>query len=282
VDLGLRRKVALITGGTRGLGRATALRLAAEGCDVAICARSADALDRAVAELGSSAVRAHGVVADVTVPGQLERFVDASAAVLGVCVVCVLGGVDLVVANVGGSSGTGLLEATLDDWVRTFELNLFHAVRATRAAVPHMRLRGGGSVVFIASISASKPAPRAQYGAAKASEIFVAGALAWELAPDRIRVNAISPGSIMFAGGGWDASSPRTQSALPSSNAASSHPADWVDRKKWPMSWLSSCPRGPLGSMEPASPWTARKDGPLHSDTARRAAVAAGPSLPTM
>jgi 3-oxoacyl-[acyl-carrier protein] reductase len=97
-----------------------------------------------------------------------------------------------------------LLESTPEDWLRTFDLNLFHAVRAARAVVPHMQQRGGGSIVIISSISGGKPAPRGQYGSAKAAEIFLAGALAWELAPDRIRVNAVSPGSILFPGGGWD------------------------------------------------------------------------------
>jgi 3-oxoacyl-[acyl-carrier protein] reductase len=136
------------------------------------------------------------MVADVTGQGEVERFVDGTAATLG--------GVDLLVANVGGSVGGGLLESTPEDWTTTFDLNLFHAVRAIRAAIPHMRARGGGSVVIISSISGHKPGPESQYGAAKASEIFLASALAWELAEFRIRVNTVSPGSIMFAHGEWD------------------------------------------------------------------------------
>jgi 3-oxoacyl-[acyl-carrier protein] reductase len=196
LDLGLSGKVGLVTGGSRGIGRAIALRLASEGVNVGICGRTAETLGAAVKELQGQGVEAHGVLADVTCPGEVERFVDEAAQALG--------GVDLVVANVGGSSGRGLLESTPEDWLRTFDLNLFHAVRTIRAAVPHMQRRGGGSAVSIASISGWKPAPTAQYGAAKAGEIFLASALAWDLAAHRIRVNTVSPGSIMFPGGGWD------------------------------------------------------------------------------
>jgi NAD(P)-dependent dehydrogenase (short-subunit alcohol dehydrogenase family) len=196
LDLELSGKIALVTGGSRGIGRATALRLAHEGVHVAICGRTSETLESAVAELRATGVRAHAVVADVTASGEVERFVDEASAALG--------GLDLLVANVGGTAGRGLLESTPEDWSRTFELNLFHAVRAVRAAVPGMRARGGGSVVIISSISGWKPGPMSQYGAAKAGEIFVAGALAWELGPVRIRVNTVSPGSILFPGGGWE------------------------------------------------------------------------------
>jgi 3-oxoacyl-[acyl-carrier protein] reductase len=170
--------------------------LAAEGCAVAICGRSPETLEQRAAELRGRGVKTHTVVADVAQPGDVERFVQDSAGVLG--------GVDLVVANVGGSAGGRLLEATPEDWHRTFDLNLFHAVRLVRAALPHFQRAGGGSVVIIASISGSKPSPGAQYGATKAGEIFLSGALALELAPHRIRVNTVSPGSILFPGGGWE------------------------------------------------------------------------------
>ncbi len=195
MNLGLSGKIVLVTGGSRGIGLATARRLIAEGCLVSICARTASTLEQALAELNTGGI-ANGVVADVTAPGEVERFVEESAAALG--------GVDLLVANVGGTSGGTLLESTPEEWARTFELNLFHAARAIRAVVPHMARRGGGSVVTIASISGWKPGPRAQYGASKAGEIFLSGALAWELAPQRIRVNTISPGSTLFPGGGWE------------------------------------------------------------------------------
>jgi 3-oxoacyl-[acyl-carrier protein] reductase len=196
MDLGLRDKVALVTGGSRGIGRLTALRLAEEGCQVALCARNPERLARTVDELRAFGGRAYGVVADVTARGEVERFVEEGAAILG--------GLDLLVANVGGSVGGELLDSTPEDWARTFDLNLFHAVRALRAAVPHMRARGGGSAVVISSISGWKPGPRTQYGAAKAAEIFLSGGLAWELGRDRIRVNTVSPGSTLFPGGGWE------------------------------------------------------------------------------
>jgi 3-oxoacyl-[acyl-carrier protein] reductase len=196
VDLGLRDKLALITGGSGGIGLRIARGLADEGCHVAICGRTTETLDEAVAELRARGVKAFGFTLDVTTPGESERFVDEAAAALG--------GVDLLVNNAGGSFGGKLPDATIEDWQRTFDLNLFHAVRCTRAAVPHMRERGGGSVVTVASISGWRPGAPAQYGVAKASEIFLAQALAWELAADRIRVNTVSPGSILWDGGSWD------------------------------------------------------------------------------
>ena len=197
MDLGIRGKVALVTGGSRGIGRATALRLAGEGAQVAICGRDTQQLEVTLGELRALGATAHGVAADVTAAGETERFVAEAAQALGA--------VDLLVANVGGMSGRAFLSTTVEDWLATFELNLFHAVRAIRAAAPLMAARGGGSVVTIASISGWKAGPRAHYGAAKAAEVFLAGSLAWELAPQRIRVNTVSPGSTIFPGGGWEA-----------------------------------------------------------------------------
>ncbi|MEX5709520.1 SDR family oxidoreductase [Parafrankia sp. FMc6] len=196
MDLHLNGKVALVTGGSRGIGHAIAARLSTEGCRVGICGRDPDTLAEATAGLGRAESDVVGVIADVTRPGEVERFVDAAAEALG--------GVDLLVANVGGTVGGGLLDSTPEDWAQTFELNTGHAVRAIRTAVPHMQMNGGGAVVIVSSISASKPSPRAQYGAAKAAENYLASAFARELGPLNIRVNAVSPGSVLFPGGGWE------------------------------------------------------------------------------
>jgi 3-oxoacyl-[acyl-carrier protein] reductase len=195
MDLGLHGKTALVTGGSRGIGRAIALTFAREGANVAICARGQVGLESTLNELRAAGVRSFGRTADVTRTGEVQAFIDGAADSLG--------GIDILINNVGGSQGFGLLDSSDEQWLGTFDLNLFHAVRCSRAAVPHLRRRGGGSIVTISSISGYKAAPGSQYGCAKAAEIFLSGALAMELAPSKIRANTVCPGSILFPGGGW-------------------------------------------------------------------------------
>ncbi len=195
MDLQLSGRVALITGGSRGIGRATALTLAKEGCSVGICARDQEGLDKTLQELRSISPDVWGTTADVTDRQDIERFVSQGAETLG--------GLDAVVCNVGGTRGTASLEASDEEWQQTLDLNLFHSVRTIRAAVPYLKDRGRGAIVIVSSISGWKPGPQAQYGSAKAAEIFLAGSLAWELAQDNIRVNTVCPGSVYFPGGGW-------------------------------------------------------------------------------
>src|SRR6266487_4620076 len=196
MDLGLRGARALITGGSRGIGFAIADALAAEGAAVGLIARGADGLASAAARLAGHGVPVTTAAADVTDTPALGRAVEDVAAALG--------GLDHLVANAGGTIGGNLTSSGPGDFTATFALNAGHAAELIRAGLPHLRSAGGGAVVIISSVTGMRPAPRTAYAAAKAAEIHLAATAAQELAPDRIRVNAVSPGSIMFPGGGWD------------------------------------------------------------------------------
>jgi NAD(P)-dependent dehydrogenase (short-subunit alcohol dehydrogenase family) len=197
MDLGLKDKVALVTGASQGIGLRTARRLAAEGCALGLCARTAPDMQQAAAELRGAGARVSAHAADVTDPAQAQAFVEQCAAELG--------GIDILINNVGGAEGGNLLEASDADWRRTFELNVFQVVRMIRLVVPHMRARGGGSIVNIASISGwvVALAGNAQYGSAKAAQIFLTERAALELVHAGIRVNVVSPGSIVWEGSSW-------------------------------------------------------------------------------
>lgn len=198
MDLGLEGKVALITGGSRGIGLRTARLFADEGCSVAICGREAEALTAAANELRQRGVQVAAIQGDVTNATEAEQVVAQCVAELG--------GIDILINNVGGATGGNLMEATDEDWQRTFELNVFQIIRMIRLVAPHMRARGGGAIVNIASISGweEQLVGTAQYGASKAAQIFLTERLALELVHDNVRVNTVSPGSIVWDGGSWD------------------------------------------------------------------------------
>jgi 3-oxoacyl-[acyl-carrier protein] reductase len=196
MELGLRGTRALITGGSRGIGFAVADALAAEGVAVGIMARDAGGLAAAAGRLGRHGVPVATASADVTDPAALARGVDEIAAALG--------GLDHLVANAGGTVGGGnLTNSRPGEFTQTLALNAGHAAELIQAGLSHLRAAGGGAVVIIASITGMRPAPRTAYAAAKAAEIQLAATAAQELAADGIRVNAVSPGSIMFPGGSW-------------------------------------------------------------------------------
>ncbi|MFI6340188.1 SDR family NAD(P)-dependent oxidoreductase [Streptomyces sp. NPDC050535] len=190
---GVRGKRVLVTGGTRGLGEQIVRLLAAEGARVATCARDPHGLAALAGSLGTPLFTEP---LDVTEPERLEAFVAASAKRFG--------GLDGVVACAGGSRGGAFEQADAADWTATWEVNVGHTARLVRAAVPHLRVAGGGSVVVISSISGWKPGPPVQYGVAKSAQIHLAASLARELGPDAIRVNAVSPGSMLIPGKRWD------------------------------------------------------------------------------
>jgi 3-oxoacyl-[acyl-carrier protein] reductase len=197
MDLGLQGKRALITGGSRGIGLAVARALAAENVAVGLIARDAGGLAEAARKVADLGVSVATAAADVTDTPALRRAVDEIATALG--------GLDHLVANAGGTVGGGNLTNSRDgEFTATLALNAGHAAELIRAGLPHLRAAGGGAVVIISSITGLRPAPRTAYAAAKAAEIQLAATAAQELAPAGIRVNAVSPGSIMFPGGSWD------------------------------------------------------------------------------
>ncbi len=195
MDLGLAGKTALVTGASRGIGAAIAAGLAAEGCRVGLVARGEDDLTATVGRIRAAGGDAVGVPADLTEAGAAERVVAEAAAAFG------RDGLDVLVNNLGGGARGDDDEA----WRRTLDLNLLAAVRCCRAAVPAMRERRAGAILLVASISGRKPGGRSpSYNVAKAAVIMYAQTLAQDLAPDGIRVNALSPGSTLFPGGSWE------------------------------------------------------------------------------
>jgi 3-oxoacyl-[acyl-carrier protein] reductase len=196
MDLGLAGSRALVTGASRGIGLGIADALAGEGADVALLARGADGLAAAAQQVGRHGGRVVTRAVDVTDHVALGEAVDSVAEELG--------GLDRLVANAGGTVGGNLLDSNPSDFTATFELNAGHAAALVSAGYPHLLRAGGGAVVFVTSVTGSRVAPRTTYAVAKAAEIHLARVLADELAGDRIRVNAVSPGSILFEGGGWD------------------------------------------------------------------------------
>ena len=200
MDLQLSGKVAIVTGASRGLGLASARALVAEGCHLAICARGAERLDQAAAELRAAAARGSEVVpivADVSKPDEVTRLVETTATRFG--------GLDILVNNVGLGRGGSLEETSEDTWREALDHTLFPTIRASRAAVPHLRRRGGGAIVIISSIFGREAGGRMTYNVVKAAEISLGKSLAQQLAGDNIRVVTIAPGSILFPGGSWHA-----------------------------------------------------------------------------
>lgn len=198
MDLGLKDKIAIVTGSSRGLGLASARALVAEGCHVCICARGEDRLAEAAVEVEAAAKKpgmVAAVQADVSTQAGVELVVERTVERFG--------GLDILVNNVGRAAGTDILETSDAEWQAAFDETLFPAIRASRMAIPHMKARGGGVILMIASIWGRESGGRMTYNAVKAAEISLAKAMAQQLAPLNIRVNSIAPGSILFPGGSW-------------------------------------------------------------------------------
>lgn len=206
MDLGLAGKLCLVSGASRGIGRAIAIALAREGARVAAVARGEADLRAVVGELPGAGHVA--IVADVTSAD------GASAAVDG----CVrdLGGIDVVIANVGKSFAREAAAMDDADFATSLDMNLWSSMRVAQRAVPHLVARGGGSITMISSIWGREAGGAPGYNVAKAGVIALAKALARDYAAQGIRVNTVAPGSILFPGGGWE----RRQKADPAGIAA--------------------------------------------------------------
>lgn len=196
MDLGLKGKKAIVTGGTRGIGRAIAETLVAEGADVAICARNADQVAEAVAALKKSGTNVIGAVVDIADGAALQKWVADAAKDLG--------GLDIVVNN-----ASALAQGNKEDaWRACFEIDVMGAQRVCEAALPFLEksaaANGDASVVIISSISAAETSAAGAYGALKASQIHLAKGLAKEHAGKHIRFNTVSPGTVYFKGGVWN------------------------------------------------------------------------------
>jgi 3-oxoacyl-[acyl-carrier protein] reductase len=195
MDLGLTGRVAIVTGSSRGMGRGIAARLVEEGADVVLCARGADALEAAIAELTGPG-RAVSVVADVSTPAGAQHVVDAAVEELG--------GLDIVVNNVGGSGARTFSDMDEADLASVLGKNVWPALHVSRAALPHLRARGGGVIALISSIFGRESGGAPSYNLAKAAEISLAKSMARDLAADRIRVFSVAPGSVLVPGGSWE------------------------------------------------------------------------------
>lgn len=183
---------ALIAGGSRGIGYGIAAGLARAGAQVGICARGQSALEQAAARFAAEGLAVHTTVCDLADAAQLQRWIGDAAQALG--------GIDILVNNASGF-GSGGSEA---DWEASVQVDLMAAVRASRAALPWLRQSAAAAILNVSSINGQVPTPRTvAYSTAKAALNYYTTALATELAPEKIRVNAIAPGSIEFDGGLW-------------------------------------------------------------------------------
>lgn len=196
MDFGLKGKVAIVTGASRGIGRSIAMGLANEGCNLTICSRGEEALQEAAQAMRDKGVEVVAVAADVIQEDGVKQIVDQAMASFQ--------HIDVLVNNVGGSNWKSFVEHTDEDWQNIIDLNLFAAIRMCRRVVPIMEQQGSGSIIMISSIWGRELGGPSSYNATKAAEIGLAKNLAKELAPKGIRVNTVAPGSILFPGGGWD------------------------------------------------------------------------------
>jgi 3-oxoacyl-[acyl-carrier protein] reductase len=193
MDLGLKGRTALITGGTKGIGKAIAHTLAADGAHVAICARNAAEVEQSVRDLARHGVKAFGRAVDVGDGAALQAWVSDAAAALG--------GIDIVVANVSALA----ISNDENGWQQGFQVDMMGTVRLVNAAMPFLEKSSHASIVTISSVSGREiDFAAGPYGAFKAAIVHYTQGLAYHLAGKHIRANSVSPGNTYFAGGVWN------------------------------------------------------------------------------
>ena len=193
MDLKAQGLNALVTGGTRGIGRAVVSAFLAEGVNVAFCARTADSVAETSQALGGSAARAHGSVVDVGDAQAIEDWVATSAAELG--------GIDIIVSNVSALA----IPDTEENWEASINVDLLGTVRLVKASMPYLEKSQHGSIVTISSVSGREVDFAAgPYGTIKTALVAYTQGLANQLADKGIRANTVSPGNTYFEGGVWE------------------------------------------------------------------------------
>ena len=189
MDLGLKGKVAIITGSTEGIGKATALNFAQQGAKVAICSRDAEKVKHAVAEIEAAGGEVFGMAADISKAADIEQFINAVAAKFG--------RIDILVNNAGSSQRGAFLETEDAKWAADFELKVFGAIRCTRLAVLHMIKQGGGRVINITNVAAKQPgAGSGPTSISRAAGLALTKMLSKEFAAQNILVNTVVIGKI--------------------------------------------------------------------------------------
>jgi 3-oxoacyl-[acyl-carrier protein] reductase len=190
MDLELKGKVAVVTGASMGIGKAAARLFAKEGASVVICARGQDTLNQVSSEMEKEGASVLAVKADMMEQADIDRLMEAAVGKFG--------GIDILINNVGDATRGDLLTKTDDDWQYDLNINLYSAIRCARAAVPHMKSRGGGRIINISTVYAKQPSPGPiGYSMAKAALANLSRHLADDLAGDNILVNTVCPGPIM-------------------------------------------------------------------------------------
>jgi len=192
MDLGLKGKSALVTGASKGIGLAIAELFAAEGANVAICARNGDQVNKAVKGLAAKGVKSWGKAIDVADPAALKGWIEGAAGEFG--------GIDSIVCNVSALA----VGDTAETWEKSFRIDMMHTVNSVAAAVPYLEKSKSASITIVSSVSGFEVDFAAgSYGAFKAALIHYAKGLSSQLIAKGIRVNAVSPGNTYFEGGIW-------------------------------------------------------------------------------